>query len=127
MVWVCGPQQCAGIAKRETAAPPTPSCRTKKHKTQRYEEEPEYDAITEVFQAKAVTVATPDAARTQLPALRTARFSAAFAAPPLQRQAEELWAELGRAGPPLFLKVRARAPLADLAVGVVRGMFSCVF
>lgn len=71
-------------------------------------------ALTEVLLPKRAVIATPDACTCQLQQLQQLRFAAAFTAPGLQQQAEQLWEALGRAGPPLFLKVRARDALSQL-------------
>jgi hypothetical protein len=44
------------------------------------------------------------------------RFATAFSGPSTAAAADELWHQLGRAGPPLFLKVRTRQALEDLEV-----------
>ncbi|KAF8056344.1 DAB1 [Scenedesmus sp. PABB004] len=85
-----------------------------------YEEEEEFDALTEVLPPKRVHVATPAAARAAAAELRAgAQLVAAFASPALvdAGDAARVWEELGRAGPPLFIKVRAREALgaADAA------------
>lgn len=78
----------------------------------------EYDAITEILDPKRVFLLTPEAAaaRPPPPAIAAAapRLVTAFASERALGAAEALWQELGRAGPPLFLKVRARAPLTEL-------------
>jgi hypothetical protein len=61
-----------------------------------------------------VYIATPAACQQQLQQLRSrTSFVAAFTAPGLQQQVEGLWQQLGRAGPPLFLKVRSRSSLQE--------------
>lgn len=71
-------------------------------------------ALTEVLQPKQVYISTPTAAATHLQPLKAStRFAAAFAAPALKTEVEQLWEQLGRAGPPMFLKVRVRDTLRD--------------
>eukprot|EP00878_Enallax_costatus_P009775 GHUV01010208.1.p1 GENE.GHUV01010208.1~~GHUV01010208.1.p1 ORF type:complete len:237 (+),score=85.24 GHUV01010208.1:146-856(+) len=83
-----------------------------------WEDEQEFDALTEVLQPKQVYVTTPAAAAKHLQQLKSStKFVAAFAAPDLKAAAEELWQQLGRAGPPLFLKVRTRDTLQQLEQG----------
>jgi hypothetical protein len=74
-----------------------------------------HTALTEVLLPKQLVVTTPAAAAggagQQLAALR---FDAAFASSSCQDAAEQVWQQLGQAGPPLFLKVRTREALATL-------------
>ncbi|KAF6262207.1 hypothetical protein COO60DRAFT_1496878 [Scenedesmus sp. NREL 46B-D3] len=80
-----------------------------------WEDEQEFDALTEVLPPKLVYITTPSACQQQLQQLKDGtRFVAAFTAPALQQQVEGLWQQLGRAGPPLFLKVRARSGLQEV-------------
>lgn len=84
----------------------------------RWEDEQEFDALTEILLPKQVVLATPDAAKQHLPALQScSRFAAAFTAPSVSAAAGQLWEQLGRAGPPLFLKVRSREALQQCEVG----------
>lgn len=79
-----------------------------------WEDEQEFDALTEVLAPKLVYIATPAACQQQLQQLKASTSCvAAFTAPDLQQQVQELWQQLGRAGPPLFLKVRSRSSLQD--------------
>lgn len=89
----------------------------------RWEDEQEFDAITEVLLPKRVHLVTPAqcASGGALHALRSCRLAGAFAAPSAAEQAQQLWQGLGRAGPPLFLKVRTREALDSLAVRWCRG------
>jgi hypothetical protein len=71
-------------------------------------------ALTEVLAPKLVYITTPTACQQQLQQLKsTTSFVAAFTSPGLQQQVDGLWQQLGRAGPPLFFKVRARSSLQD--------------
>lgn len=71
-------------------------------------------ALTEVLLPKQVYLTTPGGGQQQLEQLKAnTSFAAAFTAPALHQQAEELWQQLGRAGPPLFRKVRTRSSLQD--------------
>jgi hypothetical protein len=86
-----------------------------------WEDELEYDAITEVLLPKVLHLVAADQAdepstQRQLAPLALA---GAFAAPSSQAAAEQLWAAIGKAGPPLFLKIRTRAALDELAVRVL--------
>lgn len=83
-------------------------------------------ALTEVLPPKLVYITTPSACQQQLQQLKDGtRFVAAFTAPALQQQVEGLWQQLGRAGPPLFLKVRARSGLQEVEQQV-GGWASCL-
>lgn len=82
-------------------------------------------ALTEVLAPKLVYIATPAACQQQLQQLKASTSCvAAFTAPDLQQQVQELWQQLGRAGPPLFLKVRSRSSLQDCEqqVRLTRGL-----
>jgi hypothetical protein len=68
-------------------------------------------ALTEVLLPKQVVICTPHACLQHLQQLKPVQFVAAFCSPADQRAAAQLWEQLGRAGPPLFLKVRAREAL----------------
>lgn len=58
---------------------------------------------------------TPTAAAKHLQLLKdTTKFAAAFTTPKLKTIAEQLWQQLGRAGPPMFLKVRTRDALQQV-------------
>jgi len=70
-------------------------------------------ALTEVLLPKQVVIGTPSACQQHLQQLKTVNFVAAFTSPDVQQEADQLWEQLGRAGPPLFLKVRSRAMLQD--------------
>lgn len=77
-------------------------------------------------------VATPAAARAQAQALAAARHVAAFASPAALAEAQALWTgQLGRGGPPLFVKVRCRDALgaveqqdAAAAAAAAEGFFA---
>ena len=64
-----------------------------------------------------VFIATADGWTPFLKDWKSKRFATAFSSPSTAAAAEELWQQLGRAGPPLFLKVRTRQALDDLEVG----------
>eukprot|EP00879_Flechtneria_rotunda_P005184 GHRR01005466.1.p1 GENE.GHRR01005466.1~~GHRR01005466.1.p1 ORF type:complete len:268 (+),score=79.40 GHRR01005466.1:76-879(+) len=86
-----------------------------------WEDELEYDALTEVLLPKRVYLATPSSCEQHLQQLKdSTEFAAAFTAPDLQESVEQLWQQLGRAGPPLFLKVRTRRSLQPDAQGSIR-------
>lgn len=71
-------------------------------------------ALTEVLLPKQVMICCHPVHKQQLSQLRRVSFVAAFSSPASKAEAEQLWQELGRAGPPLFLKVRPRQELQDL-------------
>jgi hypothetical protein len=58
-----------------------------------------------------VYITTPPAAAAAAAQLKQIPFAAAFAAPSVLAAAEEVWGQVGRAGPPLFLKLRTRSAL----------------
>lgn len=68
-------------------------------------------ALTEVLLPKQVVLCTPPACQSHLQRLRPIKFVAAFCSSAAKQQADQLWEALGRAGPPLFLKVRTRDSL----------------
>jgi hypothetical protein len=61
-----------------------------------------------------VVICTPFAGQQSLQQLQPIKFVAAFCSTAAKQEAEQLWQELGRAGPPLFLKVRVRDSLQEL-------------
>ncbi len=63
-----------------------------------YDDEEEFDAITETLEAKRVVLATPEQAAAPPAALKSLPFVTAFASPDAAPAAERLWQELGRAG-----------------------------
>lgn len=71
-------------------------------------------ALTEVLLPKQVVLCTPAACQQHLAQLQPIRFVAAFSSPAVSQEAEQLWEQLGRAGPPLFLKVRTRDVLQEV-------------
>ncbi|KAI8466647.1 MAG: hypothetical protein J3K34DRAFT_55283 [Monoraphidium minutum] len=86
-----------------------------------YEEEDEFDAVTEILEPKRVCLlplqrcgGAAGGGAAALGAAAGAPFLTAFASPASLAAAERLWEELGRAGPPLFLKVRPRPALGAL-------------
>lgn len=94
--------------------PPSTLCRTS---ADWWEDEQEFDAITEVLLPKRIHLVTPEHAPKCASMLASARLAGAFAAPSAAAPAEQLWhLELGMGGPPLFLKVRQRPALDQLAV-----------
>jgi hypothetical protein len=81
-------------------------------------------ALTEVLLPKQVVLCTAPACQSHLQQLRPIKFVAAFCSPAVKQEAEQLWEGLGRAGPPLFLKVRTRDTLQS--VDQVRGLRGAV-
>jgi hypothetical protein len=74
-----------------------------------------------------VYITTPAACQQQLQQLKSSTsFAAAFTEPGLQQQVEGLLQQLGRAGPPLFLKVRSRSSLQDCEQQVGSGAGSSI-
>jgi hypothetical protein len=71
-------------------------------------------ALTEVLLPKQVVICTPPAGQQGLQQLQPVKFVAAFCSTAARAEAEQLWQQLGRAGPPLFLKVRVRDALQEL-------------
>ncbi len=63
---------------------------------------------------KQVVICTPPACQQNLQQLQPIQFVAAFCSQVAREDAEQLWQQLGRAGPPLFLKVRVRDALQQL-------------
>lgn len=80
------------------------------------QEEPEFDAVTEMLQPKRLYLATLQQCQQHIGQLKGAAFVTAFTAPSLQQEVEGLWQEMARAGPPLFRKVRPRQVLDQLQV-----------
>lgn len=83
-----------------------------------YDDELEYDAVREILDRKRVVIAelapSGGGAATSAAALPKHRYAVAFCSDQASEAAAEVWDALGRAGPPLFLKVRKRAALTEL-------------
>lgn len=118
-------------SKRRTAAKTAPTRRLQQERCRRcitrshrlpvvatsefwWEDEQEFDALTEVLLPKQVVLCTPPACQSHLQQLHPIKFVAAFCSPADKQEAEQLWEGLGRAGPPLFLKVRTRDTLQSV-------------
>lgn len=109
------PRQVAS-AKCRSRAVPRPFVATSQFW---WEEEQEYDGITEVLHPKNAYLVAADVENTGDLRRRLAptKFSAAFGSKKRIDTATRLWEELGQAGPPLFLKVRSREALNILEDG----------
>jgi hypothetical protein len=136
-------QPAARPTRAVAAAPPPPAPPRRRRRrpprdTRRgtsefwYEEEPEYDAVTDALLPKLVAVVAAPAADAggggaeALAALRAclapAPLAAAFAGAGEAEFARALWA--GRDGPPYFLKVKAREALGAGAAGGADAFFA---
>lgn len=87
----------------------------------RYEEEAEFDAITETLKPKRLYLVPSEAAApaplTTLSVLSSVPWVCGFCAPAAKDAAESLWAALGQGGTPYFLKIRSRDALGALSAG----------
>jgi hypothetical protein len=80
-----------------------------------YDDELEYDAVREILDPKRVVIASVDNDGATAASLPKLRYAVGFCSEQASEAASEVWSEeLGRAGPPLFLKVRKRLALTEL-------------